>query len=96
MGWPGRKEWEGWGGLGEVIHSLYVKDVGEGLVEYSVDFGSAPVAAFDDFLDVLVEGGAVGIEVSSPHLEETEGEQAATGNAGEASLPSTEPEAQRP
>ena len=83
-------------GVGGVIHSLYVKDAAEGLKEYSVDFGSAPVAAFDDFLDLLAGCGAVEIEVSSPHLEETEGEQATTGNAGEASPPSAESGSRRP
>jgi hypothetical protein len=56
-------------GLGGVIHSLYVTEGASGLNEYSVDFGSAPIQAFDDFVDLLVAAGARRIEVSSPFLE---------------------------
>ncbi len=56
-------------GLGGVIHSLYVTEGKSGLNEYSVDFGSAPIQAFDDFVDLLVAAGARRIEVSSPFLE---------------------------
>ena len=62
-------------GLGGVIHSLYVTEGDDATNEYSVDFGSAPIDAFDGFLDLLIESGAETIDVSSPHLENQTGEQ---------------------
>jgi hypothetical protein len=56
-------------GLGCVIHSLKVTDLPENGRAYSVDFGSAPVDSFVDFLDVLARSGATTIDVSSPHFE---------------------------
>ena len=60
-------------GLGGVIHSLHVTSGDETVNEYSVDFGSAPISAFEEFLDLLVASGARTIMVSSPHLEDQRG-----------------------
>ncbi len=67
-------------GLGGVIHSLHVTEQGDDRVDYSVDFGSAPIQAFDDFVELLVSAGVTQIEVSSPHLEEKKGEPDGTDN----------------
>ena len=66
-------------GLGGVIHSLYVTERGDEEIEYSIDFGSAPIDAFEDLLDLLVASGATTIGVSSPHFEIEPGEQDGSG-----------------
>ena len=66
-------------GLGGVIHSLHMTEQGDGRVDYSVDFGSAPIQAFDDFVEILVSAGVAQVEVSSPHFEEKKGESGSRG-----------------
>lgn len=50
-----------------VIHFLSDPKHNGSLVNFEVDFGSAPVAAFEEFLDALQDSGARKIEIGSIH-----------------------------
>lgn len=56
-------------GLQGVIHSVTAPEIRGELAEFSVDFGSAPILAFEELLHVLQEVGATEVEVRSSCIE---------------------------
>ncbi|MEZ4376230.1 MAG: hypothetical protein R3B07_35830 [Polyangiaceae bacterium] len=55
-------------GLYHVVHFLSDPEEADGALQFIVDFGSAPVDAFDALIDTLITQGATHIAVShSPH-----------------------------
>jgi len=55
-------------GLQGVIHSVTAPKAGGGQSEFSVDFGSAPILAMQELLNVLSDLGATVVEVKSSCL----------------------------
>ncbi len=56
-------------GLQGVIHSVTTPEASNGSTSFSVDFGSAPVAAFEELLQLLVALGAKRVEMDSSCLK---------------------------
>lgn len=52
--------------LQEVVHRLADPQVGGGATLLTVDFGTAPIAAFEEFLDSLANMGAVSVQIGEP------------------------------
>jgi hypothetical protein len=79
--WDGLEEWtlrwldvddshpQDENGLQGVIHSVTTPEVSDGSTAFSVDFGSAPVAAFEELLQLLVNLGAKRVEMDSSCLK---------------------------
>jgi hypothetical protein len=53
--------------LQEVVHRLAEPQAKDGATLLTVDFGTAPIVAFEEFLDKLEQLGATGIEVGEVH-----------------------------
>lgn len=56
-------------GLGAYVHNVTLPSLEPGATEFSVDFGSAPVACVLDLLDRLQTAGAANVELSS-HVQD--------------------------
>jgi hypothetical protein len=49
-----------------VVHFMSDPEVGEGVTRLLVDFGSAPVAAFEQLLDAAVASGQTSVRIGQP------------------------------
>jgi len=56
-------------GLGAYVHNVTLPSLEQGATEFSVDFGSAPVACVLELLDRRQEAGATSVELSG-HVED--------------------------
>ena len=56
---------EGDGTLQEVVHYMSDPEVTETAIVTSIDFGSAPVTAFEDFLDACSNAGASNVRIGA-------------------------------
>jgi hypothetical protein len=56
-------------GFQGVIHSVTAPEAVNGATTFSVDFGSAPVAAIEELLQVLIDSGAKRVEMDSSCLK---------------------------
>jgi hypothetical protein len=56
-------------GFQGVIHSVTVPETSQGSSSFSVDFGSAPITAFEELLQLFVKLGATHVEMGSSSLK---------------------------
>ena len=57
-------------GLQGVIHSVTMQDTEDGTFHMAVDWGSAPLAALEELLQLLSDSGATKARLSTPELSE--------------------------